>query len=213
MTPAFNAVFNLVNSLIGAMLYFFVGWFWSASTRRHSFDLGWLVVAFLVSRGVSYRIEHGKLGARDYAAIYLPAVPGFALEWLADLSLHDFRLHSEMEALVRFSVFTCALLIFVIAATALLQFGIGRDELSTKDSATWHSTILTGAFAIAISLVLGTLMIFVRGATKSDVQASMLQSWFYITSLIVYLFLMIKMMLPLILSRLRAVFDKGDVRF
>jgi hypothetical protein len=213
MTRTFSDIFNLAMSLIGAAVYFAVGWLWSASTWRRSFDLGWLVAAFLLSRYASARTDGANLRARDYLALCLPAIPGFFLEWFADSSLHDFRLHHQLEALVLFAVFSCGLLVLVITATALVQFGVGRDDLCSKDEGTWRSTIRIGAFVIATALILGTLMIVVKGTRDSEVRVEMLQRWLYVMSLIVYFHLTMKMMLPLILRRFRTAFDQREVRF
>jgi hypothetical protein len=216
MTAGSRAVLNLIVSLIGAICYFLVGWLWSASAWRHSFDLGWLVVALILARYAATRIENGTLNAREYIAICSTALPGFVLELLANWGLHDFRLHDGLGALVRFAVFSCGLLVFVVALTALLRFSVGLDVLSRKDEATWHSTISVGASVIAASLVMGTALILYKGPDELGSRAGLLQSWFYWASLIVYFLLTLKMMLPLILRRARIViedFNQPDMRF
>jgi uncharacterized membrane protein YidH (DUF202 family) len=216
MTPTFSSILNLIISLVGAVCYFLVGWFWSASTWRHSYDLGWLVVAFILARYVSSRIESGKVETRELLGVGLLAAPAFILEFLADWGLHDFRMHDGVEALIRFGVFSCALLVFVVAVTAFVRFGVGLDALSTKDEATWRSAIRIGASAVAISFVAGTVWILAKCTNQLDVQSRALQYWFYCASLIVYFLLTMKMMLPLILRRLRTVmdeFNQPDMRF
>lgn len=195
------------------MFYSLVGLVWSASTWRHGFDMGWLLVAFLVTRSGSARMEHGRLGARDYANLFWPAAPGFLLEGFSDLSLHGFRLYGGRQELVRFAVSSCLFLIFIAVAIAILRFGIGIKELSVKDEAMWRGVIWFGVLATAISVAFGTFIIFVTGTKESSVRLNMLQSWFYKTSLIVYFLLTMKIMFPWILRRLRAAFDQGDARF
>jgi hypothetical protein len=211
-----SAIVNLIISLAGAFCYFLVGWLWSASTWRHSFDLGWLVVAFILGRYASMRIEGGKLKLRDYVSVCLPALPGFMFEFLADWGLHDFRLYGGLGALVRFAAFSCSLLVFVAGLTAIPRFGVGLGVLSKKDEVTWRSTIQVGGCAIAVAFSIGTVLVFVSGSEGLDTKASVLQSWFYWASLIVYFLLTLKMMLPLVLRRLRTVIDQinqPDMRF
>lgn len=217
MTPAtVGGIVNLIISLAGAFCYFLVGWLWSTSTWRHSFDLGWLVVAFILARYASVRIEGGKLKSRDYLSVCLLALPGFLFEFLADWGLHDFRLHGGFGALVRFAAFSCCLLVFVAGLTAILRFGVGLDTLSKKDEVTWRGTIQVAACAIAVAFSIGTVLVLVGGPDGLDAKASVLQSWFYWASLIVYFILTLKMMLPLVLRRLRTVIDQinqPDMRF
>jgi hypothetical protein len=165
---------------------------------------------FLIAGGISGRLEHGTLGARNYAAIFWPAGPGFVLEWLSDSSLQHFLSHYEPEELVWFAVFSCLFLIFVTTATAALRFGIGIKELSAQDYARWRDFIWLGALAIVLCVTLGTaFIILVTGAKEADVRLSILQSWLYKMSLIVYFLLTVKMMLPLIVKRLRVM--SGDI--
>ena len=210
MTPAFAAIVNLIVSLAGAACYLLVGWLWSASTWRRSFDLGWLVVAFILGRYASRRSEVDKLTARDYLAVCLPALPGFALEWLADRGLHEFALQNAFGALARFGVFSCCLLVFVIALTASLRFGVGLDALSTKDEATWRSTIRIGALVVGVTVVAGTAFTLFMAAHGSAVHLRILKSWLYLASLGVYFLLTLKIMLPLILTRVRRVLDERN---
>lgn len=119
---------DFVVLLFAILGFFIVGLLWSASTWRHGFDLGWLVVAFSVARGASTRIEKGKIGARDYAVVFWLAVPGFVLEALSDLSLHNFFLHERSADLVQFAVFSCLFLIFIATVTAGSRFGVGIQD-------------------------------------------------------------------------------------
>lgn len=216
MTPGCAAVLNLVIALAGAISYFLVGFLWSASTWHRSFDLGWLVVAFIITRYASTRIERGRLHTREYVNLCVPALPGFGFEFFADLGLRDFRLHDGPGAVVCFAVFSCFLLLFIVALTTFLPFGIGLDTIATKDEAIWHGTTLVGAAAVIVSIVVGTALIFAKSARELNALVGILQSWLYCVSLIVYFLLTLKMMLPLVLNRLRIVvdqFNQPDMRF
>lgn len=217
MTPTSqSAVVNLIISVAGTILYFLIGWLWSVSTWRHSFDLGWLVVALILARYASRRIESDRLKVRDYLSVCLPVLPGFLLEFLADWGLHDFRLHDGFGALVRFAVLSCSLLVFVTVLTALLRFGVGLEALSKKDEAIWNSTIRIAAAAMTVTFVVGTTFIILRSANGLHAQVSFLESWFYCGSLMAYFLMTLKMMLPLVLRRFRAVADQHsqpDMRF
>jgi hypothetical protein len=158
-------------------------------------------------------MDRGRLGAREYVSVYWPAAPGFALEWLSDSSLRDFRLHGQPGELVRFAVFSCMFLVLIAAATATLRFGIGFAELSAKDHAIWRDAIRVGAIAAVISVALGTFLVFTRGAVESSLRLNMLEAWFYKAALIVYFLVTMKMMLPLVLKRVRVAFDRRAPQF
>lgn len=213
MIPTFNALLNFIISVISTVCYFLVGWFWSASTWRVHFDLGWLLVAYLFARYAAQRIAMGKIKGRDYATIWMFAAPGFGLEAFADWGLHDFQQHGGSAPLLRFALFSAGLLFFVVAVTAVPKFGVELDELSKKDEGIWRSVVRIGASALAISIAIGTIFIFLRTTAGSGVQAGMLKLWFYSMSLAVYFLLIMKMMLPLILNRSRAAFDQRETRF
>ena len=202
--------FSLTVSLFAALFYFLVGVLWSASTWRHGFDMGWLVVAFCVARSAAARIESGKLGVRDYGIAFWPAVPGFVLEGLSDFSLHTFSLHGRSKDLAQFAVFSCLLLVFIAAVTAVLRFGVGIQDLSAEDYSVSRGAICALALAVAISVVCGTFIILLTGAEEPGTRLNLLQSWLYKTSLIVYFLLTMKMVLPLIVSRFRAAFGRRD---
>ena len=216
MTSESSAVFNLIASLFGTACYFLVGWLWSTSTWQNSFDLGWLVVAWILARYITTRIEKAKLKAKEYITLCLPALPGFFLEFLADWALHDFRHHERLGSLVLFAISSCSLLMFVVALTAFVRFGVGLDVISAKDERSWRTIVWVGASAITVSLLAGTTFVVALGAKELAVRQSALQEWFYWTSLIVYLLLTLKVMLPLVLRRWRAVTDllhQPDMRF
>lgn len=217
MRPAaVSATMDLIIALAGAFFYLLVGWLWSASTWRHSFDLGWLMVAFIFARYASIRIESGKLNLRDYLSVFLPALPGFVCEFLADWGLHEFRLNDAFGALVVFAAFSCSFLVLVAVLTAFLCFGVGRNDLSRKDEGAWRRIIQLGASAIAGAITIGTVLLVFGGSDGLDAKASALQSWFYWASLTVYFLLTLKLMLPLVLRRFRMVVDqikRPDMRF
>lgn len=197
-------LFNFFNSIIGAIAYFLVGFLLSLLTRQHSFDLGWILVIFLISRGVSHRFERGKPRPRDYVTLYWPAIPGFALEWISDLTLRNFRLHGSPLMLQHFAIFSSLYLGLIIVLTLCLRFGFGINELAPSDEAIWRNMLRLGAIGSALSLAFGTIVILFKESVEPSTQQKMLESWFYQVSLIIYGLMTMKMTLPLILKRLRA---------
>jgi hypothetical protein len=210
MRSALSERFNLTVSLFAALFCFLVGVLWSASTWRHGFDMGWLVVAFCVARGISARIERGNLGVKDYGVAFWPAAPGFVLEGLSDFGLRTFSLHGRSGDLTQFAVFSCLLLVFITAVIAVMRFGVGIQDLSAEDYSASRGAICALALAVAISIACGTSIILLAGAEDPGARLSLLQSWLYKTSLIVYFLLTIKMVLPLIVGRFRAAFGRRD---
>ena len=202
-----------VAASVGACVaYFVAGVLLSRASWRGTFDLGWLVVAFLIARCAAARLEKGRLGARDYVTALWPTAPGFLLEWACDSSLRSFRLQGGRWRLAVFALLSCLLLIFITTATAKLKFGVQADELSPEDEARWRGAIWIGAVATAVSIPVGTLSVLTIRTEGPDARLDMLESWLYWASLIVYLLLTMKMMLPLVLNRLRAARSRRDFR-
>lgn len=180
-------------SLAAAICYFLVGILWSLSTFRLGFDLGWLLIALLVSRGVSARMEHGTVKTKDWLIMSWPAIPGFILEWLSDASLHDFRGQGRTGDLVRFAIFSSLLLVFVTFVTGVSRFGIEIKEFHGEEYSTLRRLTLSAALATAALSILGTVIIFGLSESGSTTQLAALQSWLYMSSLVVYLLLTLKM--------------------
>lgn len=199
-----NRPFDLAMTILAALGCLAAGWVWSLLTWHKGFDMGWLAVAFVVVRAVSARFGRGRLRAREYLVALWPALPAFVLEGLSNLSLHQFSIYGEPEQLVQFSVFSCLLLIVITAATALLRFGIGIENLSPEDYSMSCSVIRVSALAASISVSLGALMLLTEHMQDAHTRLESLQSWFYKGSLVVYFILIAKTMLPLILERFRA---------
>jgi hypothetical protein len=198
-----SRLFDLSLSILAAVGCFIVGWLWSLSTWHRGFDMGWLVVAFVVLRTISARYERGRLRAKEYLSASWPALPAFVLEGLSSLNLHRFSIYGRPGQLVRFSVFSSLFLIVIAAATALLRFGIGIGDLSPEDYSMSDGAIRMLALAVSVSVSIGTLILLIEGAGDLHARLASLQSWFYKVSLIVYFVLIAKSMLPLILQRLR----------
>jgi hypothetical protein len=199
-----NKPFDLSMSILAMLGCFAVGWLWSLSTWHKGFDMGWLAVAFVVVRTISARFGGDRLRAKEYLVALWPALPAFVLETLANLSLHQFSVYGELEQIVQFSVFSCLLLIVITAATALLRFGIGIENLSPEDYAMSSSAIRVLALAASISVSLGALILLTERMQDAYTRLASLESWFYKGSLIVYFILIAKTMFPLILERFRA---------
>ena len=150
-------IFNLIISLAGVVFLLIIGWFWSLPIEHRSFHLGWLVVAFTLFRFTSIRLEQGNFRPKDYLRAFLLALPGFACEFLANRGHHDFWVHQEMGALIRFATFSCLLIVLLVVVIAYLRFGIGLDTNSAEDEKGWRQvTSITGAL-IATVAILGTL--------------------------------------------------------
>jgi hypothetical protein len=191
-------------SLFGTACYLIAGWFWSLSTWRRNFDIGWIVVAYGVSRCVAERFEHGELRAKDYVRFCWPTAVAFVLVGLADWSLRNYALHSRVHDLILFALFSSLLLTAVLCAVVIPRFGIGITDLSAPDQSVVGSTIRTLGIALGIAFSLGTSFIVFRRGEDSLTQLRELKMWLYGCSLAVYCLLTIKMMLSLLITRFRA---------
>ncbi|MGB6973104.1 MAG: hypothetical protein WBD67_00330 [Terracidiphilus sp.] len=207
-----SSLLILVLVLVLAACCFIPGLILSTSTWVGAFDLGWLVVALGGFLTVSNLIELRTARVKDFTAIYWPLVPGFVLEWLSDLSLHNFRLRGTPEDLMRFAIFSSTFLVFITATTVFSRSKLGMMDLDVRDKAIMHGAVWIGSSVIATCIVSGTIMTFVRGMTEPLNRLVMLESWFYRASLVVLFFLTLKLMLPVILRSIRAVFSQKNSR-
>jgi hypothetical protein len=173
--------------------------------------LGWLLVLFLFCRGVSLRIERGKPRAWQYFTTCWPALPGFALEWFSDSGLHKALREERGDSLIQFAAYSSAFLIYLAMITAAFRFGLGIEQISHKDEHIWRASIWIGASSAAISTCLGAVYILMKDLSGSA-RVELLESWFYVTSLLLCFILLTKMMLPLLIRRFRLVLDRRTTR-
>ena len=177
-----------------------VGALFSESTWSHNFDMGWLLIALVVSRNVSWFLENGKMRGIDYVTSSWPVLPGFFLDLLADMNRHTFVLHGSFTKLTLFAVFSCALLIFIIMVITLFRFGCGLQHLNAKSMKIYRLTTWLGAIVVTVAVIFRTSIILCNRMVDSMAQLSALQSWLYWASLITYSLLIVKMTLPLLLN-------------
>jgi hypothetical protein len=200
----FNVILNLIISLTGAAVFFLAGWFWSSSAQsHHPFDLGWLVVALMVARVVSRRIEGGSGQINEYLLACLWGAPGFVFEFLADWGVREFGTRLESVGVILYVVFSCGLLVYVTIATAMMRLGIRIDGVGERHEVTWRARIWTGAIVVVMTCTVGAVYIALESARAIASKIVEWQSWFHFVSLIAYALLTIKMTAPFISMRVR----------
>lgn len=184
---------------------FLAGVLWSKVGQRHEDDHGWLLVAFCALRSVSFYVEHGKIGLRDFAVATWMGVPGFILYGISLWYLNGFLELGRVNRLLGFSVFSCLFLAFVVVVTVLFPLGPWTKKSYEKESDDpfQSSFVRTIALATAIAICGGTVFILFQHVDNLPERLGLLQSWFYVSSLIVFSVITIRVMLPLIMKNLR----------
>lgn len=204
----FVRAINVGIALVALGLYLFVGVMWSRSAFDRGalrFDLGWLVVAVVVSRLVAIRTAGDPLTWKQLFGLALRAGPGFLFEAAADYSLSRYRSTSDNMWVILFAVFSCALLLFAISWIAAFPYERTFGPTPRKqDGISWRTTVWVTGAALAAVLILGSVRPFLMfpGSDSSGPLVTGLESWLYLSSLLVYGFLALNIMFPLLEIRL-----------
>jgi len=193
--------FELAFSFVATIGMFLAGVLWSKAGPRHENDYGWLLVAFCALKGVSFYVDHGKIGIRDFVVATWMGVPGFVLYGISLWYLNGFLEIWTANLLLGFAVFSCLFLAFVVAMTVL--FSIGPWTKEQRDDPFQSDLLKTIALATVTVIFVGTVIILFRHTENLSERLALLRSWFHVSSLIVYSVITIRVMLPLIMKNLR----------
>jgi hypothetical protein len=204
----FVRAINVGIALVALGLYLFVGVMWSRGVWARGsfhFDLGWLIAAVVVSRAVAIKTAGDPLSWKQMFGLVIRAWPGFLFEGAADYSLSRYGSTSDNMWLILFAVFSCALLVFAISWIAVFPYERTFGPPPRKQNGiSWRATVWVTGAALAAVLILGSVRPFLlfpdSGGSGSLVTG--LESWLYLSSLLVYGFLALTIMFPLLELRL-----------
>lgn len=211
-------VLILMVSFVGTAVYLLAGVAWSSSSWSRGtfgFDMGWLLVAVVASRFVTLRWTQSDASRlRTWLTALLPAIPGFLGEAMADAYLHSFHHDPSRQKLLAFALFSLVLLF--TALVCIVTFPYERILAANSDGhrKTSYATgfLLLAAVAIGTSILLANTLSGNEGPIIApELQNSLvrLELWFFRCSLLVYVFLALRILFPIIETRIRSVASKS----
>lgn len=192
---------NLLIAILGGGIYLAAGLAWSKEAWSHGrfgFDLGWLVVAIIVSRAFTARLDNRVESRKEWFRFLWPCLPVFLLEGAADFVLRLYRGQPSEILLFGFVSLSCAFLLAALSwiMTFPYEYAYGG---SPSHAVLKHGrrAFLAAGFIIGAILIIGSYWSANHGHLLSD-QIDLAELWFYKGSFIVYSFLAIRILFPFV---------------
>jgi hypothetical protein len=207
---------NFLFSLAAGLFILAVGVVWSRGAWSHGtygFDLGYLVVAVLVSRILCAKTGGGVFGRKEWFLMLLPAGPCWLFEALADHSLSNLKHAPTNPQMEGFVLFSCLLLVSVLVWVAVFPQGDVSGSRSKNDKLAWRRINFSTGALLGISLLLSTGWLLFRTRTSAvDFLQGLhtMESWLYKWSLLAYLFLTLRIVFPIWEGKFDAAFRRVD---
>lgn len=204
---------NVILALLGGALYLAAGVGWSRiafARGAFSLDLGWILLAVLISRYLAFRLtENRALKHHEWLRVLWPAIPGFVLEGVSDEMLRIFRSAPGRATAAGFCLFSCLFLLVLIFSIASFEYEGMFHFASERDHVFWRRISYMAAVGISLTVIVRSAWMLVAAGGFQDVQTiADLESWLYICSLIVYVFLGLELFFPLLDARLCKAFER-----
>jgi hypothetical protein len=197
-----SQVIEFVSVIIGGAIYLFVGLRWSRGSWSRGplhFDLGWLLVAVVVSQGTAVLYNrHSSEMRRQWLRILFGWCLGVLLESLARYSLYRFDLHPGGTELRAFAALTGLFLFWLLFWIAAFPYEQAFWQSGQDQHSKWRAMLFWTSALMGAGILLGaTLIIHKQGNSIELELLNSVERWFYKSSLIVYLFLALRMFFPL----------------
>jgi hypothetical protein len=203
----FDRVTKILIVLLVGVCLLPIGIAWSRSSPSGSnsgFDQGWLLVALAVFQSLKSRPFAGKVPRRRKWRRIIPALAtGLPLEALSD---HFFlRIGDQQSAreTINFALFRSLFLVNIVVWTALFTDDEQLDQVFETDERPRVRSVRAIAILVVAICVCGTVWCF-RSAGSGILNVdSALQQWFYWAALLVYGFMVLAALWPLLEIHLR----------
>jgi hypothetical protein len=208
MSEEMSQVGKFVRGLAAGVFYLLIGIAWSRITWRRGisgFDLGWLLLAVVLSRLLCVQLGMKVSNAANWLIILLPLGPGFVFEWIADTTLHRFYHDASKARLVAFAVSTCIFLIYILVWVVLFAYEESFGPGPGNDRIAWRRVLYATASILGAFLIWRTVACFAESAGSSSVVTVQslflglknLELLFYRASLLIYALLTLRMFFPM----------------
>jgi hypothetical protein len=194
--------------VIGFVLYLLVG---VASSRdawargAYGFDLGWVLVSVFVSRPIALVLRGVRPTLGQRLRRLLSFAPCFALGGVAHYALVRLRVDPGAGPLIVFALSSCALLVLLVVYTVAFPYEDTFGPFEEKPRLVWRRSVRGAGFVVASVVIAFAAVPLVLdwGGAAGGVELGPLQTWLYRDSLLVYLFLGARVLLPSIWLRAR----------
>jgi hypothetical protein len=191
--------------LIGAGIFLWAGVEWSQSKSSRGgleFDQGWLLIAVALSQFTISRFASEKLSKQKWQRIIPMAAVGFVLEGLSDRLFIRLRDEPSRDHVIAFAVFACLFLVYLVTWIVVYPYeGFFVPVLSEEKQSRQRLSRAVGAL-VAVIIISGALRCFHVGGAPNSSTIGALQAWLYKSSLLVHIFLALRIFSPMFVTRL-----------
>jgi hypothetical protein len=205
-------VINAIIALLGVLLAILVGLAWSRgvlSRGTFGFDLGYLPVALGASRVLSARVAGISRRQLRWLPLLGPVLPVFIFEALAAYALNRLHARLSVDRLVLFASFSAVMLLMVLILLVRFDYEEGFGPFSPNERRLGRRWTLFAAVVLGILVIWGPIHVVIAlekpsGLLPASVYKALaeIESWFYRCSLVVYLFVIVRMLFPTLQDRI-----------
>jgi len=211
MSDSFKAI-NAVIAVVGGLFAIGVGVIWSQeflSKGTFGFDLGYLTVAIAVSRVLSTRLAGVPRKQLRWLSLLFPTLLMLTFEALAAWSLN--RLHEQLSVnwLLLFASSSAFMLWSALILLVSFNYEDGFGPFSSNERRIWRKWSLLAAVMLSILVVWEPVKLSLRIRASFDFSSVTiysvlveLESWYYRCSLIIYFFMIVRMLFPTLQNRI-----------
>jgi hypothetical protein len=204
---------NTIIALLGVLLAILIGVMWSRevlSKGTFGFDMGYLAVALGVSRILSARIQGTPRKHLRWLSLLAPIIPVLFFEAMAAFALNRLYQQLLLDRLALFALFSALMLLTVLILLVKFEYEEAFGPFLPRGRRSWRKWTLIGAVALGILIVWGPARILIELKGPTDLAPAgalhgglvQLETWFYKSSLLVYLFMVVRMLIPTLQDRM-----------
>ena len=203
-------VMNVFLVICGGIVYFWVGAEWSKLEwfrGGSKFDQGWLLIAVLVSQAISSTVSEGPERRRISVWIRtLPAaVPGFALIAISDHLYSALAREPQTQRLRLYATLETSFLLYILIWAMWFPYEKGFGPEPHEDRRRWRRIVCVLGVLVALITVAGTFHALGLALSVIECKRALI-SWLHNASLVIYFFLGVRMMYPVLERR---IFESG----
>ena len=148
---------NKVNIILASLFYVLVGFLWSrqaVSRGTFGFDLGYILVAVIVSRVLVAKFGVKTQGKRAWFFVLAPGLSVFLIEGMATYSLVTLHERLTVAGLAAFSIFSSLFLLTVLLLIVNLNFTCDFQVVEQEHIKRWRWPVIITGISLAILVIL-----------------------------------------------------------
>jgi hypothetical protein len=202
----FDTFLNILIALLGGACLLLIGVGWSRSSSSISgseFDQGWLVAALFVSQAGTVRLSGGKLRRQEWLLIIPACLTSFALEALSDHFFLRLQAQPTRNRAIEFALLASLFLTNIVTWIVIFPYQEFLRAGSDRDGGPRVGMVRAAGASIAAVCAIGAVWCFLENATSNPGAIPDLHAWFYRAALLVYAFMVLRILWPLCEMRFR----------